>query len=221
MLRDKTLDMLWCTGSMGAVDCGRHPGTASDTGAFRFNDDMAVFKTTDASYQQHRREAERPNAIWQADHTPLDVLLIRQEGQAAKPWLTTVIDDWSRAAAGPWEALILSRHAIRAVDRSHRNLARLDSQMDIFLRGGRPGEGKVRVGLRLESLLGNRNGVGTWRQIGYRIVAGIGGDSAGDRSCGRVLHGYFRSNHHCSLRIGNGAADNCVARLPKRRQPNQ
>lgn len=48
----------------------------------------------------HRREAERPNAIWQADHTPLDILLVRPDGQAAKPWLTTVIDDYSRAVVG-------------------------------------------------------------------------------------------------------------------------
>lgn len=48
----------------------------------------------------HRREAAGPNAIWQADHTPLDMLLIRPDGEAAKPWLTTVIDDHSRAVAG-------------------------------------------------------------------------------------------------------------------------
>ena len=48
----------------------------------------------------HRREADGPNAIWQADHTPLDILLIRPDGEAAKPWLSTVIDDYSRAVAG-------------------------------------------------------------------------------------------------------------------------
>ena len=48
----------------------------------------------------YRREAGGPNAIWQADHTPLDILLIRPDGAAAKPWLTTVIDDHSRAVAG-------------------------------------------------------------------------------------------------------------------------
>jgi putative transposase len=48
----------------------------------------------------HRREAAGPNAIWQADHTPLDILLIRSDGEAAKPWLTVVIDDYSRAVAG-------------------------------------------------------------------------------------------------------------------------
>jgi putative transposase len=57
------------------------------------------------AYQQrfdllHRREADGPNAIWQADHCLLDVLVIR-EGQApAKPWLTVILDDYSRALAG-------------------------------------------------------------------------------------------------------------------------
>ncbi len=48
----------------------------------------------------HRREAAGPNAIWQADHTPLDILLVRSDGEVAKPWLTIVIDDYSRAIAG-------------------------------------------------------------------------------------------------------------------------
>jgi len=48
----------------------------------------------------HRREAAGPNTIWQADHTPLDILLIRPDGEFAKPWLTVVIDDYSRAIAG-------------------------------------------------------------------------------------------------------------------------
>ena len=54
----------------------------------------------DAFELVHRREAEEPNAIWQADHTPLDILLIRADGTSAKPWLTIVIDDYSRAVAG-------------------------------------------------------------------------------------------------------------------------
>lgn len=48
----------------------------------------------------HRREADSPNAIWQADHTPLDIWLLRADGEIAKPWLTVVIDDYSRAIAG-------------------------------------------------------------------------------------------------------------------------
>lgn len=48
----------------------------------------------------HRREAAGPNAIWQADHTPLDILLVRPGGEPAKPWLTVVIDDYSRAVTG-------------------------------------------------------------------------------------------------------------------------
>jgi len=48
----------------------------------------------------HRREAEAPNEIWQADHCLLDVLLVREGQTPAKPWLTVVIDDYSRAVAG-------------------------------------------------------------------------------------------------------------------------
>lgn len=47
----------------------------------------------------HRTEAEGPNAIWQADHTQLDIL-INDGDQSRKPWLTIVLDDYSRAVAG-------------------------------------------------------------------------------------------------------------------------
>ncbi len=48
----------------------------------------------------HRREASGPNAIWQADHSPLDILLVSPGGEPEKPWLTIVIDDYSRAVSG-------------------------------------------------------------------------------------------------------------------------
>jgi putative transposase len=48
----------------------------------------------------YRREAEAPNAIWQADHTLLDLVLKDDQGVATKPWLTIIIDDYSRAIAG-------------------------------------------------------------------------------------------------------------------------
>src|SRR3569833_540185 len=48
----------------------------------------------------HRREAERSNAIWQADHCLLDLLVTRGDEPPAKPWLTVVIDDYSRAVGG-------------------------------------------------------------------------------------------------------------------------
>jgi putative transposase len=44
----------------------------------------------------HRHEAERPNALWQADHTQLDLILVSHE----RPWLTVVLDDHSRGVAG-------------------------------------------------------------------------------------------------------------------------
>jgi putative transposase len=48
----------------------------------------------------YRREATRANAMWQTDHTPLDVWLLDEEGKPAQPWLTVVEDDYSRAIAG-------------------------------------------------------------------------------------------------------------------------
>lgn len=47
----------------------------------------------------HRVESEAPNAIWQADHTELDIL-VKDEGNARRPWLTIILDDYSRAVAG-------------------------------------------------------------------------------------------------------------------------
>lgn len=57
----------------------------------------AYHETFDLLY---RREADAPNAIWQADHTLLDMLLTDEQGQAKKPWLTVILDDYSRAVAG-------------------------------------------------------------------------------------------------------------------------
>jgi len=47
-----------------------------------------------------RREASAPNEVWQADHTPLDLWVRDDTGQPARPWLTVVLDDFSRAIAG-------------------------------------------------------------------------------------------------------------------------
>lgn len=55
---------------------------------------------TEAFDLVHRHEATAPNAVWQADHTELDVWLKDGRGQPEKPWLTIIIDDYSRAVAG-------------------------------------------------------------------------------------------------------------------------
>ncbi len=47
----------------------------------------------------HRREALKPNSIWQVDHAQLGIKLLREDGSVGKPWLTIVIDDYSRAVA--------------------------------------------------------------------------------------------------------------------------
>jgi putative transposase len=47
-----------------------------------------------------RREADGPNAIWQADHTQLDLWIRDERDRPVKPWLTVILDDYSRAVAG-------------------------------------------------------------------------------------------------------------------------
>lgn len=48
----------------------------------------------------YRHRADKPNALWQVDHTQLDILVIDADGSIVRPWLTTVIDDHSRVVAG-------------------------------------------------------------------------------------------------------------------------
>jgi putative transposase len=48
----------------------------------------------------YRREATHANAMWQADHTPLDVWVLDEEGKPAKPYLTAIEDDYSRMIVG-------------------------------------------------------------------------------------------------------------------------
>ncbi len=47
-----------------------------------------------------RRSATSPNEIWQADHTELDLWVVTPSGKPARPWLTVIEDDYSRAIAG-------------------------------------------------------------------------------------------------------------------------
>jgi len=59
----------------------------------------------DAAYRDqfelvHRRTAARPNEQWQADHTLLDLQVLDTKRQPARPWLTVVLDDCSRAVVG-------------------------------------------------------------------------------------------------------------------------
>lgn len=48
----------------------------------------------------YRRRADRPNQTWQADHTELDILITGAGGKPDRPWLTIVMDDYSRAICG-------------------------------------------------------------------------------------------------------------------------
>jgi putative transposase len=48
----------------------------------------------------YRFEAEAPNVLWQADHSLLPIWLLDERGQPAQPWLTIILDDFSRGIAG-------------------------------------------------------------------------------------------------------------------------
>ena len=62
------------------------------------HDGTAAFRDQYELIFRHR--AEKPNAMWQADHTQLDILVLDANGKAVRPWLTTITDDYSRAVAG-------------------------------------------------------------------------------------------------------------------------
>lgn len=47
-----------------------------------------------------RHRAKRPNMIWQADYTELDILVLDANLLPGRPWLTTILDDYSRAICG-------------------------------------------------------------------------------------------------------------------------
>jgi len=48
----------------------------------------------------YRFEADAPNAIWQADHSLLPIWLLDERSQPARPWLTIILDDFSRGVPG-------------------------------------------------------------------------------------------------------------------------
>src|SRR5699024_5571601 len=48
----------------------------------------------------HRREAYYPNEICHADHTNLDIFVLDEKGELGRPWLTVIMDEYSRAIAG-------------------------------------------------------------------------------------------------------------------------
>lgn len=47
-----------------------------------------------------RRQAKRPNEMWQADHKELDIYATDQFGRTGKVWLTAIADDFSRVVMG-------------------------------------------------------------------------------------------------------------------------
>jgi putative transposase len=48
----------------------------------------------------YRHQASAPNEVWQADHSLLPLVVRNDHGKPGKPWLTIILDDYSRAVAG-------------------------------------------------------------------------------------------------------------------------
>lgn len=48
----------------------------------------------------YRHQAHAPNEVWQADYSLLPIFVLNEQGKPAKPWLTIILDDYSRAVAG-------------------------------------------------------------------------------------------------------------------------
>ena len=44
----------------------------------------------------YRHEAHAANEVWQADHSLLPLWLLNEQGKPARPWLTIILDDYSR-----------------------------------------------------------------------------------------------------------------------------
>ncbi|HEY6410945.1 MAG TPA: helix-turn-helix domain-containing protein, partial [Ktedonobacteraceae bacterium] len=44
----------------------------------------------------YRHEASAPNEVWQADHSLLPIVVLNEQGKPAKPWLSIILDDYSR-----------------------------------------------------------------------------------------------------------------------------
>ena len=46
------------------------------------------------------RKSNYPNEIWQADHTLMNIWILNEKGKPQRPWLTIIIDDYSRVIMG-------------------------------------------------------------------------------------------------------------------------
>lgn len=60
---------------------------------------------SEAAYEQEfdriiRRQAKRPNEMWQADHKEFDIWVFNEAGRVGKVWLTGILDDFSRVVPG-------------------------------------------------------------------------------------------------------------------------
>jgi putative transposase len=69
------------------------------------NDMATLAKYGDKAYADKyeiimRRESKYPNQVWQVDHCLLNLKVVHKDNAKEQPWLTIIIDDFSRAIMG-------------------------------------------------------------------------------------------------------------------------
>ena len=58
---------------------------------------MVLFRR---SWDRKPTRADRPNALWQADHTKLNLLIVDARGRPPRPWLKVVVDGYPFTLTG-------------------------------------------------------------------------------------------------------------------------
>lgn len=73
---------------------------------------VTMARAGERAWQDHfepilRFESSQPNECWQIDHCQLDLLVVDDTGQKVlgRPWLTLVLDTYSRAVMGYYLSL--------------------------------------------------------------------------------------------------------------------
>ncbi|ACK73860.1 integrase catalytic subunit (plasmid) [Gloeothece citriformis PCC 7424] len=79
-------------------------------------------------------EVEYSNQVWQCDHTKVDVFVVDRQGEIlGRPWLTTVIDSYSRCIMGIYLGMETPSAAIVALALRHGILPKQDLLQKFFV----------------------------------------------------------------------------------------
>ncbi|GGG08822.1 MULTISPECIES: Mu transposase C-terminal domain-containing protein [Cysteiniphilum] len=101
-------------------------------------DDIALLNAKGSKiYKQaydllHRWSATYPNELWQADHVLIDIEIETRKGILQRPWLTVIMDDFSRGVCGYELSLLSPSSQKTALCLRHAIWRKQDQQWQIF-----------------------------------------------------------------------------------------